>query len=173
MLAARSPASRHSWRVELDGRGLAVGPGDRNRGRREGAKEAGREPCEDAARLGVGDVRHTGDRRLRAGDDGGGAGSDGGRDEILAVDRRALERPEHRSRRDLAVIEREAGHHARGVGGRQGGKKVAEPHFSGTTRPSIPDTSMSWTRSGATPRIGAIRGTILAMLGAVTWPAVE
>ncbi len=117
------------------------------------------------------------DLRARARDDRDRAVGDRRGDEILAVDRRAGEGTENGPRRDLAVVEGEAGYLARGIGAAQRGPRrheVAQPHsFSGTTRPRICETSISWSRSGAMPSAGAMRGTILAMLGAVTWPAVE
>ena len=163
---------------QLDRRGLAVGPGDGDGYGRKGGEEPRRHPRKQPPRLGVGEVGDAVDPGRRRGDHGRGSRSDRGGNEILAVDPRSRKGAEHRARRNLAVIDGEAGHRARRVGGgqRRARCEVVEPHsFSGAlaTSPSMPETSISCSRSGAIPRIGAIRATILATLGAVTMPAVE
>ena len=60
---------------QLDGRGLAVGAGDRDDGLREGPEEFGGEPGELAARLGGGDMGGALDPRFGPGDDRDRAGA--------------------------------------------------------------------------------------------------
>jgi hypothetical protein len=64
------------------------------------------------------------DARLRAGHDGDRAGADRLADEILAVETLAAKGAEHRPRRDLAVVDRKAGHGSVVAAADQG----AEPH---------------------------------------------
>ena len=59
---------------------------------------------------GVGQVRHAFDLRFGASHDCGRAALDGFGDKILTVESRAAKRAEHIARRDLAVVERKAGH---------------------------------------------------------------
>ena len=105
-MAGHPPELAH----QLDVRGLAVGAGDRDDRVREGREEFGGEPRELAARLGVGDMDRAGDRRLAAATTTATAPDEtASANEILAVEPFAPEGAEDRARRDLAVIDREAG----------------------------------------------------------------
>ncbi len=160
---------------QLDGRGLAVGAGDGDR--RRGVR--GEERRGERGRSGGG-VRRSAMWTAPATGASGRAttatapAAIGGGDEVLAVDRRAGKRPEHRPRRDLAVVDGEAGDLAHGVGRRSASS-------AGTRSPSFTPCPARWrparasprrrcrvSRSGATPRIGAIRATTLATIGAET-----
>ena len=93
----------------LDGRGLAVGAGDRNDGGGHGAEEPRRQLREGPARLGILDVERAFDPRLGPRDDGNRTGFDRRRNEVLAVEPLARKGAEHGSGGNLAVIDGKAG----------------------------------------------------------------
>ena len=143
---------------------LAVGTGDGDRGFRERGEEARRQPGETLARVGVGDVQRALYPRLRPRDDRDRAGLDRGGNEILAIDARALERTEHSSRRDLAMVDREAGDDRRVIPARAG-HQLPQLHSGSAafspgachSNPDSSDTSMSRRSSGITPSIAPVR----------------
>src|SRR5690606_32528899 len=94
----------------LDGRGLAVGAGDRDHGGRNRTEELRREAREGPAWLRVDEVSRALDPGLGPGDDGNRSGSDGCIDEVFAIGDGALERTEDRAWRHLAVVDGEPGH---------------------------------------------------------------
>ena len=173
MLADGCPAIRQSWRQQLDVRGLAVGPGHRDHGLREGREEFRREPRERPARLGG---RRYGPRH-RA--------SPPGRDTTATapeatasgmksspLNARAAEGAEHGAGRDLAMVDGEAGD-ARPF--RR--CRSAPPRF--ISAPGVAaaggissEVSMSRLSSGMTPSSGPMREITRETTGAAVKAAV-
>ena len=109
MLADAMPGHPPELADQFDGRGLAVGAGDRDDRLGEGLEEFGGEPGEFAPRLVGGDVDRAFDAGLRPRDHRHRAVRDRLGDEILAVEPGAAEGAEDGARRDLAMIDGEAG----------------------------------------------------------------
>jgi len=95
---------------QLDGRGLAVGAGDRDHRLRKRREEFGGGLGEGAAGFGVGDMDGALDHRLGTGEDRDRAGSDRVGDIILAIDLGAAEGAEDGAGRNLAAVDRKAGY---------------------------------------------------------------
>ena len=94
----------------FDGRGLAVGPGDRDHRRGEWREESGGQVREQFARFVGGEVRCAIDNGRATRDHRDRAAADRVGDEILAVEAASGKRPEDIARRDLAMVEREPGY---------------------------------------------------------------
>ncbi len=94
----------------LDGRRLPVGASHGNDGLRIGRIIFRGELGEQAPRLGVGEMRHAVNVGFLACHDRDSTTIDRFGDEILAVEPRALEGPEHASGGDLAMVDGEPGH---------------------------------------------------------------
>ena len=109
MLADGWPAIRQSWRVSSTFEVLPLVPVTATTVSGKGWKNLRREPGEFAARLVGGDVDRAFDLRLGPRRPPRPRRRDRVGDEILAVEARAAEGAEHGARRDLAVVDGEAG----------------------------------------------------------------
>ncbi len=162
---------------QLDRRCLAVGAGHRGDAFGRRCEEPGGEPGEGAARFGIGDMHRAIHSRFAPRNDGNRASGNGGGDEVLAVDRRALERTEHGSRRNLAVIDGEAANlFVRAARQRQscGTGELPQLHLAPPpTRGDRSEISMSRVSSGMMPSSGPMRGTTRPTIGAVFQAAVR
>ena len=140
-------------------------------------KEARGDMREGAARIGVGDMHRALDLRLGPCDDRDRARCDRRGNEILAVEFFADEGAENRSRRDLAMVDREPRHHGTAPLQRLILEQRGETHqcvssplcSSGVSS----ETSTSRLSSGKTPSIGPARVTTLRTTGAAVQPAVR
>ena len=164
---------------QLDRRGLAVGARHRDRDVGKGREIPGGEPGEALSRVGVGDMHCACNPRLGPRHHRDRATGDGGRNEILAIHPRALERAEDRSRRHLAMIDGEAGDgRFLGASGQRAelhsGSAESSPG-AGHIRGNHSETSMARVGLGSTPSIAPVREmtrltTGAAVQAAVVWP---
>ena len=99
----------------FDGRGLAIGSGDRDDCVGERSVETRSELREPLTRLGIGNQRNSGNLGPGPSNHCNRTAIDGLRNEILAVEHRSLERTEYAARRDLAMIDRKTGHFCTGI----------------------------------------------------------
>ena len=164
MVAEGWPAIRHSWRVSSTFEVLPLVPVTAITTSGNGWKNLAASRANSRRGSSAANVRRAFDRGLRARDHRHRAGGDRGRDEVLAVEAGAAKGAEHRARRDLAMVDGEAGDGRIVVAADQ----HAEPHqcLVSPTSGSSSDVSMSRVSSGMTPSSGPVRETTLDTTGA-------
>ena len=159
----------------LDAGGLAVGSRYSDDMGGHGGEEPRRQPCEYPARFVMRDMRCAFDLRSGPCDHRYCSGLDCSGYEVLTVDLRTLERAEDGARRDLAMVDGEAGDFplALAVQPRVGTQPRQLHRLASGMRGSRSEMSMSRVLSGRRPSIGPMRGTSRPTMGAAVQPAVR
>ena len=174
---ARRALARHAPDLarHFDGGGFPIGARDRN----DMVGHGGEEPCcqrgEGPARRIVGDVDRAVHRCFGPRDHRHRPAFDRGRDEVFAIDLRALESAEDGTRRHLAIVDGKAGHHGVGIASDPcRGAELGQLHlFASGISGLISEMSTSRVSSGRTPINGPMRGTSRPTIGAAFHAAVR